>query len=154
MRASKIATAVPTVTLDESVAHALSSLADHRLPGLIVVDDAQRPVAVLPGTQVLKLSIEFGYREDAALARTVDEGHADIFWRQEGARLVRDCCRPKEFPPAIVHEDATLLEVAALMARSHCPLVAVVDRDGVLLGGITLTTLLNNISLPLAPAQN
>ena len=39
---------------------------------------------------------------------------------------------------------ATLLEVAALMARTHSPLVAVVD-NGVLRGAITLDRLLDRI---------
>ena len=44
-----------------------------------------------------------------------------------------------------VEGDATALEIAALMARSGCPLVAVVDHAGGLLGAITLDALLDRV---------
>lgn len=151
MRAREIAVAMPTLTLDESVATAVTVMAAHKLPGLIVVDDALRPRAVLPGTQVLRMSIALGYEEDAALARAVDEEHADTFWQQEAVRPVRECLPPKLVAPATVSGDATLLEVARTMARSHSPLVAVVDEDGSLAGAITLAVVLEHLDLRLAP---
>ena len=63
----------------------------NRLPGLVVVDDADRPIAVLPGTQVLRLAIPESYRDDPALVRTVDEIHADLFWHGPGKLTVGDC---------------------------------------------------------------
>jgi CBS domain-containing protein len=45
----------------------------------------------------------------------------------------------------VVSADATLLEVAAVMARSNVPLVAVVDRGRVMTGAITLDGLLDRI---------
>jgi CBS domain-containing protein len=45
-----------------------------------------------------------------------------------------------------VPPEATLLEVAALMARLRSPLVAVVDRAGVLVGAITLDRLLRTLA--------
>ncbi|MEV0831549.1 CBS domain-containing protein, partial [Nonomuraea rubra] len=80
--------------------------------------------------------------EDPALARVVDEEHADRFLRSVAGRTVRDALppRPRELP--ITDPDATLLEMAALMARTRSPLVAVVD-DGALIGAVTLQALLD-----------
>jgi CBS domain-containing protein len=39
----------------------------------------------------------------------------------------------------VVDDDATALEIAALMARSGSPLVAVVDDQGILIGAVTST---------------
>ncbi|WP_196443424.1 hypothetical protein [Planomonospora sp. ID67723] len=74
----------------------------------------------------------------------VDEAHADGFLRALSGRTVRDCLppRPRELP--ITDPDATVLELAALMARTHSPLVAVVER-GWLAGAVTLQALLERV---------
>jgi CBS domain-containing protein len=148
MHARELATDPPTVMLSDSVATAVATMARERLPGLIVIDEARRPRAVLPGTQVLRMSIALGYLEDAALARAVDEQHADEFWHQEANRPVSECLPPKLAAPATVDADATLLEVARAMARAHSPLVAVLDADGTLMGAITLPRLLEHLDFP------
>lgn len=154
MQASDICRPMPTVTLQDPVARALKVMAAERLPGLAIVDDKQRPLVVLPGTQVLRMSLAHGYQEDPALARAIDEEHADQFWLEEVDRPVRECMPPKTGKAkksGIVSEDATLLEVAGVMSRLHTPVVAVVDRDGRLIGGITLTMLLDHLHLPELP---
>ena len=45
----------------------------------------------------------------------------------------------------MVDADATVLEIAALMARTRSPLVAVVGADGALLGAVTLDALLDRL---------
>jgi CBS domain-containing protein len=147
MHASDIAIQVPTVTLRDPVTTAVKLMADRHLPGLIVVDDASRPRVVLPGTQVLRMIVSHSYQRDQALARTIDEAHADLFWKELGNRTVRDCLPRELAKPVAVSTDATLLEVANLMARMHSPLVAVVDRGGYLVGCITLTSLLASLAL-------
>ena len=147
MQASDIAVESPTVRLDDPVTRAVKVLADRRLPGLIVVDDAARPRAVLPGSQVLRMIIATSYQRDPALTRTIDEAHADLFWQELSNRTVSDCLPPPTKRVA-VYADATLLEVAGLMARMHSPLVAVVAADGRLVGCITLTALLTHLDLP------
>ena len=84
MQAHEIAVTPPTVRIDDPVTKAVQLVVVNRLPGLIVVDDADRPIAVLPGTQVLRLAIPGSYQDDPALVRTVDEVHADLFWREAG----------------------------------------------------------------------
>ncbi|MET8147875.1 CBS domain-containing protein [Actinoplanes sp. NPDC049668] len=147
MEARDITVQVPTVTVDDSVVRAVQVMAVGRLPGLIVVDDQKRPKLVLPGTQVLRLAVPNEYQEDPALVRTIDEDHADRFWSELGDRIVGDCV-PRPAPrPVTVHADATLLEVAAVMARQRSPLVAVVDATGELLGAITLDRLITSLAV-------
>lgn len=147
MQARDIVVHVPTVTVDDSVAKAVRVMAVGRLPGLVVVDERSRPRFVLPGSQVLRLAVPEAYQEDPALVRAIDEDHADRFWIELGDLTVGQCL-PRSAPePVTVRGDATLLEVAALMARQHSPLVAVVDTDGTLLGAITLERLITGLAV-------
>lgn len=147
MQARDIAVQVPTVTLGDSIAHAIQVMALGRLPGLIVIDEAQRPRVVLPGTQVLRLAVPVAYQEDPALTRTVDEAHADVFWHEIRDLTVGDCLATPTPRPVVVKTSATLLELATLMARQRSPLVAVVDEAGLLAGAVTLDRLLSALAL-------
>ncbi|GEM34496.1 CBS domain-containing protein [Nocardia neocaledoniensis] len=147
MRAGDIAINLPTVRPSDPVAKAVRLMVVNRLPGLIVVDTADRPVAVLPGTQVLRLVIPGSYQNDPTLVRTIDEVHADLFWQEPGSLTVGDCLPDGAVSPATVTPDATLLEIAILMARKHSPLLAVVDRARVLRGAITLERLLTSLAV-------
>ncbi|NRQ36956.1 CBS domain-containing protein [Nonomuraea sp. NN258] len=142
MRARHLAADFPTVTPDTLISEAARLLAEQKLPGLIVVDGHGLPSTILPGTQVLRLAVPGYCQDDPALARVVDEAHADRFLRAVADRTVQEALPtpPRELP--IADPDATLLELAALMARTHSPLVAVVD-GGRLLGAITLQALMD-----------
>jgi CBS domain-containing protein len=126
-------------------AEAARILASGDLPGLIVTDEANKPLLVLPGTQVLRMAVPQYCQDDPALARVVDEAAADVFIRELGGRTVAQCLpeRPKELP--VVSGRATALELAALMARTHSPLVAVTHADGTLAGVVTIHGLLDRI---------
>ncbi|HYH32231.1 MAG TPA: CBS domain-containing protein [Pseudonocardia sp.] len=152
MRAGELAEQVPTVTRTDPVTVAVQVMARAHLPGLIVLDGRSRPFTVLPGTQVLLLTVPRAHREGQALARTIDEPHADAFWAELGELSVGDCLPPAPVRPATVREDATLLEIAALMGRLRSPLVAVVDDGGSLVGGITLDRLLTRLTAGGPPA--
>ena len=147
MQAREIALTVPTVTSRDTVAKAVRVMVLNRLPGLIVVDDRSRPWIVLPGTQVLRLTVPSAYQQDPALARAIDEAHADEFWIELGDIVIADCVPLRNNKPVTVRTDATLLEVAGLMARQHSPLVAVVDETGRLVGAITLERLLTSLTV-------
>lgn len=147
MQARDIAIKVPTVTRHDSIAHAIQVMALGRLPGLIVVDEEQRPRLVLPGTQVLRLAVPVAYQEDAALTRAVDEAHADVFWHEIRDMRVGDCLGTHTPRPVIVKSSANLLELATLMARQRSPLVAVVDDAGLLTGAVILDRLLSALAL-------
>jgi len=120
-------------------------LAAQDLPGLIVVDRKGRPLTVLAGTQVLRMALPSYCQDDPTLARVIDEAAADVILDGVGDKTVADLL-PRNRPelPA-VRPDATVLEVAALMARSNVPLVAVVDQAGVITGAITLDGLLDRM---------
>ena len=118
-------------------------MARSRLPGLIVVDARSVPIRVLPGTQVLRMTVPRSHQEHPSLARTIDEPHADLFWQELGDRTVGECLPERPDRMAVVTPDATLLEAAALMGRVRSPLLAVVDGDdGRLVGGVVLERLL------------
>ncbi|MGA8113120.1 MAG: CBS domain-containing protein [Actinocatenispora sp.] len=119
-------------------------LAGADLPGLIVTDDHGAPFAVLPGTQVLRLAVPVYCQDDPNLAAVIDEAAADVFLTELGDRTVRDCLPPQPHELPVVNPDATVLQVAALMARIHSPLVAVVEH-GVLRGAVTLDRLLDRV---------
>lgn len=144
MRACDLLVDFPTVTLDTPVVEAARLLADQDLPGLVVIDECGRPHSVLPGTQVLGLAVPAYCLDDPALARVVDEAHADVFLRSITGCTVRDALpdTPRELP--VTDPDATVLEIAALMARTHSPLVAVVGDHGYE-GAVTLQNLMDKV---------
>ncbi|MEU0564217.1 CBS domain-containing protein [Nonomuraea sp. NPDC005983] len=146
MRARDLVSGFPTVTADTPVIDAARLLAEQDLPGLIVVDGG-RPSSILPGTQVLRLAVPGYCIDDPALARVVDEAHADVFLQSLAGRTVREAlpANPRELP--VADPDATVLELAALMARTHSPLVAIVEDDR-LLGAVTLQALLDRLVAP------
>ncbi|MBV1853845.1 CBS domain-containing protein [Catellatospora tritici] len=144
MRASDLAVPWPTVDLSTPALTAARLLADADLPGLIVVDLFGAPFAVLPGTQVLRLAVPSYCQEDPTLAHLVDEAAADVFMRELGDLSVRECLPPQPHELPVVEPSATALELAALMARTRSPLVAVVEH-GRLLGAVTLHHLLDRV---------
>jgi predicted transcriptional regulator len=145
MRAADVSIQMTTVSEGTAARDAARVLATQDLPGLIVVDDRGRPLTVLAGTQVLRMALPSYCQEDPALARVIDEAAADVILNGIGERTVADLL-PRARPelPA-VPPDATLLEVAAVMARSNVPLVAVVDKSHVMTGAITLDGLLDSM---------
>jgi CBS domain-containing protein len=145
VRARELAGSYPTVTLDTPAVEGARLLARERLPGLLVVDQQGKPVFVLPATQVLRLGIPGYARDDPALARVVDEAHADVFLRELGNRTISECFGKKAAELPAVNDDDTVLEVAALMAQARSPIVVVLDRKRALVGVITLHKLLDQV---------
>jgi CBS domain-containing protein len=142
MRARDLLSPLPTLTEDAPILDAVRLLAEQDLPGLIVVDRDGMPSAILPGTHILRLAVPHYCQDDPALARVVDEAHADAFLGPLAGRTVRDYlpADPGELP--ITDPDATVLELAALMARTRRPLVAVIDEDGRVTGAVSMQALL------------
>ncbi|GAA3452499.1 CBS domain-containing protein [Dactylosporangium matsuzakiense] len=145
MRAEDLATPFPTVGMDTPAIEAARLLAGQDLPGLIVLDAKGYPSTVLAGTQVLRMAVPQYCQDDPALARVVDEEAADVFLRGLGERTVAQALREPGRDLAVVAADATVLEIAALMARTRNPLVAVVDKRRQLLGAVTLDALLDRL---------
>lgn len=145
MRAADLLAEYPTVTMDAAAIEAARILAAGDLPGLIIVDEDDRPKLVLPGTQVLRLAVPSYIQADPPLARVIDEAAADMFIRELDGRTVRECLPRDPTEPPIVGLGATVLEIAALMARAHSPLVAVTNADGTLAGVVTMHAMLDRI---------
>ena len=152
MTARKIAQPFPIVTPETDAMQAAQTMAEKRLPGLIVCGDDGRPYTVLPGSQVLRFLIPTYVQDNPALARALDDQASDALCRKLVRSTVRDLLpRPQDVDELpVVDADATSLEVAAVMARRHSPLVAVVDGNQVL-GAITVSQLLDYL-LPSRPA--
>lgn len=145
MRAHDLAAPFPTVTVSSTAIEAARLLAGQNLPGLIVVDDKGYPFTILAGTQVLRMAIPQYCQDDPNLARVIDEAAADLFLRELGDRTVAQTLPEHSRDLAVVAPDATVLEIAALMARTRTPLVAVVDKSRTMLGAITLDALLDRM---------
>jgi CBS domain-containing protein len=144
MRARALAAPFPTVGLDTSALEAARLLAGGNLPGLIVVDHHRQPKTILAGTQVLRMALPRYCIDDPTLARVIDEEHADRFLTDLADRTVAECLPDERRELPVVGPEATVLEIAALMARARTPLVAVV-ADRQILGAITLDALLDRM---------
>lgn len=143
MRARELAEQFPTVSLTTDALTAARTMGSERRPGLIVCDGDGRPHSVLPGSQVLRFLIPAYVQDDPALARVYDEAQSDKLLTKLSHKSVQDLMprrRDRDELP-IVDPGATTLEVAAVMARMHSPVVAVVDDDGRVLGAITISRL-------------
>ena len=146
LRARDLAVPFPTVGLDTSALDALKLLAGSDLPGLIVVDRHSRPMTILPGTQVLRMAIPRYCIDGPTLARVIDEEHADDFLHDLADRTVEQCLPQQTRELAFIGPDGTVLEIAALMARTRTPLVVVSDGQD-MLGAITLDALVDRMLL-------
>lgn len=141
MRAEKIAEEFPVVTLNSNALDAVRLLATRRLPGLVVTDTAGIPVTILPASQVVRLLVPPYVQEDPSLAGVLSESMADRVADKLGGKTVGEVL-PKPPPDmATVKTDDTIVEVAAIMARSRSPLVAVMSGEG-LVGVITAARIL------------
>ncbi len=149
MRARDIAQDYPTVGLDDDALAATRLIAEQQLGAVVVVDEHGKPIAVLPGSQVLNFVIPQYVQDDPNLARVYDEKSADEFAAKLSGRRVREVLPPRELRDVeIVDGDATVVEVAAVMARMHSPVVAVLDH-GEMVGVVTVDSLLRHV-LPAA----
>ena len=146
MRARDLATDFPTVTPDTNALTAARRLSREKLPGLIVTDADGRPMTVLPGSQVLRYLVPRYVQDDPPLARVYDEKASDELCAKLTTSTVADLLPERqdsdELP--VVDHDATTIEVAAVMARAHSPVVAVV-QDGRIIGAITVRQLLDSL---------
>jgi CBS domain-containing protein len=137
----------PVVSIDSDALEAVKLLASRRLPGLIVVKPDGTPYSVLPASQVVRFLVPSYVQDDPSLARVIDESLADRVADKLSGMTVRKLLpsEPAELP--VVKHDDTVLEIAALMARLRCPLVAVL-RGKEVIGAITASRLLELVVQP------
>ena len=77
MHAEEMAEEFPVVTVDSNALDAARTLAEHRLPGIIVTDTSGRPYAVLPASQVVRFIVPTYVQDDPSLAGVINESMAD-----------------------------------------------------------------------------
>lgn len=148
VKAHELAAPYPTVRMETLAIDAARLLTEHGRPGLIVVDEHDHPIAILPGSQVLRLMIPRYVQDDPALARVLDEAHADRMWEVLAEKSVRDLMPKEKVLLPVVAPDDTVLEIAAIMAANRSPLVAVVDarsKTAPMIGAISASSLLERL---------
>jgi len=138
----------PSIGMDDDALDAVRMMAEQRLPGIVVCEPSGRPTRILPGSQVLRFVIPRYVQDEAALARVISERASDRLLGELVGKKVRDVLsQPPDVDLAVVNPDDTVLEIAVLMARTHSPLVAVVE-DNLLIGCVTLPRLLDVLLAP------
>jgi CBS domain-containing protein len=134
--------------MDDDALDAVRLMAEQRLPGIVVCEPDGRPSRILPGTQVLRFVIPRYVQDDAALAGVMGERGSDRLLGELAGKKVRELLADRaEADLAIARPDDTVLELAVLMARTHSPVVAVVEDDR-LIGCVTLPRLLDVLLTP------
>ncbi|WIY00373.1 CBS domain-containing protein [Amycolatopsis mongoliensis] len=141
MHAAQMAEEYPVVELDSDALDAARLLAERRLPGLVVTDRTGCPQSVLPASEVVQFLVPGYVRDDPSLAGVLDESMADRVVDKLGGKTVRSLLPEEATELPRVNADDTIIEVAAMMARLRCPLVAVMEGR-TLLGVISASRLL------------
>jgi len=146
MRARDLAQSAPFVAPGDAALEALRVLTTAGLPGVVVRDGGS--FAVIPASQVLRVLLPQYVLDDPSLGRVWDEASADgLAARLEGRRvsdLVDALGLSDDLAEPAVDGDATLVEIAAVMAAARVPLVAVVDA-GHFVGVVTVNSLVGHL---------
>ena len=86
MRARDLAVDYETVSVDSDAMDAARLMADHKLPGLLVLDEHGEPMAILPASQMIKILVPayvlliHKYRPRAAEASApTGSGQSELF---------------------------------------------------------------------------
>ncbi|KOU94754.1 hypothetical protein ADK94_00905 [Streptomyces sp. XY593] len=148
MPARDLAEPYPHVTTDDTAVDAVRLLAEQNLPALLVLDADGTPYAVVPGSQLVRQLVPEYVMEDPLLAAVIDDRHAEALADDLAGKTVTEWLPRRTFKPPYVGPDAGSLQIAAVMARSHVPLVAVIERDGGesrLLGVVTAAALMRHL---------
>ncbi|MFG2981265.1 CBS domain-containing protein [Streptomyces sp. NPDC048258] len=148
MPARELAEPYPHVTTDDAAVDAVRLLAEQNLPALLVLDTDGTPYAVVPGSQLVRQLVPEYVMEDPLLARVIDERHAEAMAEPLAGKTVAEWLPRREFQQPYVGPDAGTMEIAAAMARTHVPLVAVIERDGTqgrLLGVVSAASLMRHL---------
>ncbi|MFH9090446.1 CBS domain-containing protein [Streptomyces sp. NPDC017673] len=130
MLTHELAEPYPYVSTEDAATDAALLLAEHKLPALLVVDRDDQPYAVVPGSRLVgRLVPEYALQDPAPAAGFDDRDLDEVPDRLVGLTVAEWLPR-RRFRPPTVGPDAGVLHIAALMARTHTPLVTVVERDG------------------------
>ena len=140
MRAAEIDEEFPVVDIDSPAVDAARMLAEHCLPGIVVLTADGQLYAVLPASQVVRFIVPSYVQEDPLLARVLAESVADRAVDALGGKTIRELLPQQRLRLPIANADDTILEVATIMGMLRSPLIAVM-KQGKLHGVITASRL-------------
>ncbi len=141
MQAAEIDEQFPVVGIDSPALAAARMLAEHSLPGIVVLTADGQLCAVLPASQVVRFIVPNYVQDDPLLAGVLAESMADRAAEKLGGKTVRDLLPRHQRTLPAASADDTIIEVAAMMGRLRSPLIAVM-KQGKLHGVITASRLL------------
>ena len=141
MQAAEIDEYFPVVDIDSSALEAARMLAEHSLPGIVVVTADGQLYAVLPASEVVRFIVPIYVQDDPLLAGVLAESMADRAAEKLGGKTLRELLPRHQLTLPAVNADDTIIEVAAMMERLRSPLIAVM-KQGRLHGVITASRLL------------
>ncbi len=141
MQAAEIDEQFPVVDIDSSALEAARMLAEHSLPGIVVVTADGQLYAVLPASEVVRFIVPSYVQDDPLLAGVLAESMADRAAEMLGGKTLRELLPQHQLTLPAVNADDTIIEVAAMMERLRSPLIAVM-KQGRLHGVITTSRLL------------
>ena len=145
MRARDLATPYPSLAPETPAEEAARLLAEEAVEGVFIQDDQGELQGLVSDTTLLAFLLPRYLAEDRALVAMLGEDVADALWQRLHDRTVRDLLPvPTTGLPEVDGND-TPVKVAATLVRSGASLVAVRDRDGRLLGGITTSQLIQRL---------
>jgi CBS domain-containing protein len=140
VRAAEIDEEFPVVDIDSPAVDAARMLAEHCLPGIVVLTADGQLYAVLPASQVVRFIVPSYVQEDPLLARVLAESVADRAVDALGGKTIRELLPQQRLRLPIANADDTILEVATIMGMLRSPLIAVM-KQGKLHGVITASRL-------------
>jgi CBS domain-containing protein len=146
MRARDLAVPYPLLPAAAPAAEAARLLAEEEVDA-VFVERQGRLQGVVSDIGLLVRMLPSYVIEDPKLAHVMEEGAADLLWRRLEGRTAGELLLKGGGEVPQVDGDATLMEVAAVMAGAQAPMVAV-REGGRLIGGITSSALLTRLLGP------
>ncbi|KUL42677.1 CBS domain-containing protein [Streptomyces regalis] len=148
MSAHELAEPCPYVSTDDDATDAALLPAEQKLPALLVVDRDGRLYAAVAGSQLIgRLLPSYALADPLFASGSDDWDLHEAPERLTGLTVAELLPRHRVRPPT-VGPDASVTHIAALMARTHSPLVAVVESAGDqarLVGAVMATRLMERL---------
>jgi CBS domain-containing protein len=141
VQAAEIDEQFPVVDIDSPALEAARMLAEHSLPGIVVITADGQLYAVLPASQVVRFIVPSYVQDDPVLAGVLAQSMSDRVAEKLGGKTIRELLPQHRLTLPAANADDTIIEVAAMMERLRSPLIAVM-KQGRLHGVITTSRLL------------
>lgn len=148
MRASDLQVSFPVVGRDTSALEAAQLIAADHLAGLVIADQSGVPVAVVSAVDVLALMVPGYVRDDLPLAGVFDERAAEELLSHAEEHRIGELLDDEDvriYDLLAVDADATIVEVAALMADARAQVALVKGERGAPPVFLTLPSVLDAI---------